>query len=53
MNPFDNLDPFAEENKDDRYLIILTKFLKLIQNKDKKFLIEVGKLLNKRLQDFE
>ena len=51
MNPFDNLDPFTEINKNDRYSIIMTKFTKLIHNKDKKFLIYVGELLNQRIQE--
>lgn len=53
MNPFDTLDPFTKINKHDRYLIIMEKFIELIQNKDKKFLIYVGELLNKRLQELK
>ena len=53
MNPFDNLDPFIKINKNDRYFMIMTKFISIIQNKDKKFLLYVGELLNQRLQELK
>lgn len=43
MNFFEDVDPFSK--KED----IIKTFLKLIQNKDKKFLIKVQKILNQRL----
>ena len=42
MNFFEDIDPFSKKN-------IINNFLKLIKNKDKKFLIEIQKMLNQRL----
>lgn len=44
MNFFENIDPFSKKD-------IIKTFLKLIQNKDKKFLMEVQILLEKRFQE--
>lgn len=45
MNHFDIVDPF---NKND----ITNQFLKLIYNKDLKFLLEIKIILQKRLEEF-
>ena len=42
MNFFKDIDPFSKKN-------IINIFLKLIKNKDKKFLIEIQKMLHQRL----
>ena len=42
MNFFEDIDPFSKKD-------IIKNFLKLIQNKDKIFLIEVQKMLHQRL----
>jgi hypothetical protein len=42
MNFFENIDPFSKKN-------IINSFYKLIQNKDKQFLIQIQILLEKRL----
>ena len=42
MNFFENIDPFSKKD-------ITKTFLKLIKNKDKKFLTEVQKILHQRL----
>ena len=59
INPFENLDPLkrkisnslhpVEKNSD----LMVNEFIKLIQNKDKKFLQYVQLLLNKRLLEFK
>ena len=44
LNPFDDIDPLS----------IYQKFIRLISNiNDKKTLIEIGKLLDKRLSEFK
>ena len=42
MNFFEDIDPFSKKD-------IIKTFLKLIQNEDKRFLIEVQKMLYQRL----
>ena len=42
MNFFENIDPFSKKD-------IIKTFLKLIQNKDKRFLMEVQIMLHQRL----
>lgn len=48
MNFFENIDPFSKKDSFSKEDIIKT-FLKLIQNKDKRFLMEVQKMLHQRL----
>ena len=48
LNPFDNLNPFDKIND----LTVNEKFKKIVMNiKDKKTLLEIGKLLEKRLNE--
>jgi hypothetical protein len=42
MEFFEKIDPFSKNNK-------VNLFLKLIQNKDKLFLIKIQQLINQRL----
>tara|TARA_Y100000389_G_scaffold192299_1_gene219578 strand:+ start:420 stop:638 length:219 start_codon:yes stop_codon:yes gene_type:complete len=44
-NPFLKIDPFEKGN-------ILDKFKMLIKNKDKLFLMEIGDILDKKLNEF-
>ena len=48
LNPFDDLNPFDSIND----LTFYEKFKKIIMNiKDKKTLLEIGKLIEKRLNE--
>jgi len=60
LNPFDNLNPFDKINPLDNLnpfdkindLTVNEKFKKIVMNiKDKKTLLEIGKLLEKRLNE--
>ena len=54
LNPFDKINPLLmkekKEKKEDQFII---KFIKLIENKKKNELIEIQKLIQQKLNEFE
>ncbi len=49
-NPFEIIDPFNKKIKDQS--IIIQRFMELIKNKDKKFLLEINIILTNELKKF-
>ena len=50
LNPFDKIDPLLNKKKEDQFI---KNFMKLIENKKKKELIEIQKLIQQILNNFE
>ena len=50
LNPFDKIDPLLIKEKEDQFV---KKFMNLIEKKKKQELIEIQKLIQQKLNEFE
>ena len=53
LNPFDKIDPLLTKNKEIKEDQFVKKFMNLIENKKKQELIEIQKLIQHKLNEFQ
>jgi len=50
MRPFDKVDPFLLDREQNKTIML---FLQFIKNKEKKFLLSVGEIINLKLRELK